>query len=228
MGEIIMITSGKGGVGKTTATALMGVQLSRLDKRVVMIDMDFGLRNLDLQFCMDERIRYNIADVLQGVCAPKQTYLRIGANLDMIPGSKSYDFAISEYALGKLMSQLRRQFDYVLIDTPAGITNIHQKLLPFVDDAIIITTWDKASLSDAVSMCRFLHTRDIQTYLILNELNKISTNRFMTKEILVFCDKYLNCEYLGRLPFQKNFMYVDTSKKIRNIADICSKIEKEE
>lgn len=224
MGEIIMITSGKGGVGKTTTTALMGVQLSRLDKKVVLMDMDFGLRNLDLQFFSEQKIRYNIVDVLQGICVPKQSCLQITDGLYMIPGTKDYNFSVSDYELSNLFSQLKKQFDYILVDTPAGINDIHRKLIPFVDKAILVMTWDKSSLSDAMAMSRLLQTGGIKNYLVINELGKNHTTKSMNKEVQFLCEQYLRCEYLGRLPFQKHLVMINLSKRIRSLEEICSKI----
>lgn len=125
MGEVITFTSGKGGVGKTTTTANVGAGLSLLDKKVVLVDTDIGLRNLDVVMGLENRILYNLVDVLTGRCRVKQALIRDKRypNLWIIPSSCSGDSKnnLNEKQMKNLLSDLRKEFDYVLVDSPAGI-----------------------------------------------------------------------------------------------------------
>ena len=124
MGEVFTFTSGKGGVGKTTTTANVGAGLSLLDKKVVLVDTDIGLRNLDVVMGLENRILYNLVDVLTGRCRVKQALIRDKRypNLWIIPSSCSGDSKnnLNEKQMKNLLSDLRKEFDYVLIDSPAG------------------------------------------------------------------------------------------------------------
>lgn len=224
MSKIVMIASGKGGVGKTTTTALLGAQLSRFDKKVVMIDVDFGLRNLDLLFSLDNRIRYNIADVLQGVCSIKQACISVMPGLYLIPGTKNYHFSFSPFCIERMLKELSEQFDYILFDTSAGITDVHRQLLPYMDASVLVITWDEASLSDALSIRRLLQEKDIPCYLLLNELKPISLAVFIKREIPGYCEHFLNCKYLGRIPYHKNLQRWNFQKNFPSIENVCLKL----
>ena len=124
MGEVIVITSGKGGVGKTTTTANIGAGLSWLGKKVIVIDTDLGLRNLDVVMGLENQIVYNLVDVIEGTCRLKQAAIRDRRyeNLYLLPSAQTKDkSAISPEQMKKLASELKEEFDYVLLDCPAGI-----------------------------------------------------------------------------------------------------------
>ena len=124
MCEVIVITSGKGGVGKTTTTANLGSGLAALGKKVVMIDTDIGLRNLDVVMGLENRIVYNLVDVVEGACRVKQALIRDKRypGLYLLPSAQTRDkTAVNEHQMLKLIEHLRPQFDYVLLDCPAGI-----------------------------------------------------------------------------------------------------------
>lgn len=224
MSKIVMIASGKGGVGKTTATAMLGAQLSRLDKKTVMIDVDFGLRNLDLLFSLDERIRYNIADVLQGICSINQACVSVMPGLYLIPGTQNHHFSVSGIALERMLKDLSDKFDYILFDTSAGITDTHEQLLPYMDVSVLVTTWDAASLSDALSIRRFLQQEDIPCYLLLNELKPIPLALFLKREIPGYCEHFLDCRYAGNIPYRKKIQDWNFQKKVPAIENICLKL----
>src|SRR5690554_4767954 len=124
MGEVIVITSGKGGVGKTTTTANIGAGLALLGKKVVLIDTDIGLRNLDVVMGLENRIVYDIVDVMEGACRLKQALIKDKRyeGLYLLPAAQTKDKnAIDTEQMQKLSLELKEQFDYVLIDCPAGI-----------------------------------------------------------------------------------------------------------
>ena len=124
MSEIIVVTSGKGGVGKTTVTANLGLGLAKLNKKVVVVDTDIGLRNLDVVLGLENRIVYNLIDVIEGSCRMKQALIRDKQcdNLCLLPSAQTRDkTAITPEQMIKLTDDLSEEFDYILLDCPAGI-----------------------------------------------------------------------------------------------------------
>ena len=123
MGEVIVITSGKGGVGKTTTTANIGTGLAKLGKSVVLIDTDIGLRNLDVVMGLENRIVYNLVDVIEGTCRINQALIKDKRtpNLYLLPSAQTKDkTAVSPEQMKKLADERRENFDYILMDCPAG------------------------------------------------------------------------------------------------------------
>lgn len=224
MSEIVMITSGKGGVGKTTATALLGIQLSRMDKKVVLIDTDFGLRNLDILFCIENQIRYNVADVLQGTCSTRQACIPLDDNLSVIPGTKDSAFIAESKQFTNMFHELMENFDYIMVDTSAGINETHHMLLPLVTQGILVMTWDQSSISDAISMSRMMHTRDIPLKTVLNEQSPAFRNHYSRQEMLYLCDHVLESEFVGCIPFQKQMLLSEHRRTRKSIQMICSKL----
>ena len=124
MCEVIVITSGKGGVGKTTTSANVGTGLARMGKKVCLIDTDIGLRNLDVVMGLENRIVYNLVDVVEGHCRVKQALIRDKRNpsLYLLPSAQTRDkTAVSPEQMIKMVTHLREQFDYIILDCPAGI-----------------------------------------------------------------------------------------------------------
>ena len=124
MSEVIVITSGKGGVGKTTTTANVGTGLAKEGKKVVLIDTDIGLRNLDVVMGLENRIVYNLVDVIEGNCRINQALIKDKRypTLYLLPSAQTRDkTAVSPEQMSKLTDQLKDEFDYILLDCPAGI-----------------------------------------------------------------------------------------------------------
>ena len=124
MSEVIVITSGKGGVGKTTTVANIGTGLAMLGKKVVVVDTDIGLRNLDVVLGLENRIVYNLVDVINGSCRLRQALIKDKRHpeLCLLPSAQTKDkSAVSPEQMIKLTDDLREQFDYILLDCPAGI-----------------------------------------------------------------------------------------------------------
>ena len=124
MSEIIVVTSGKGGVGKTTVTANIGLGLARLNKKVVVVDTDIGLRNLDVVLGLENRIVYNLIDVIEGNCRMKQALIRDKQcdTLFLLPSAQTKDkTAITPEQMVKLTEDLSEEFDYIILDCPAGL-----------------------------------------------------------------------------------------------------------
>lgn len=149
---IITITSGKGGVGKTTATANLGAALAANGKKVVVIDADIGLRNLDVVMGLENRIVYDLVDVVEGTCRLRQAMIKDKrlAKLYLIPAAQSRDkTAVTPGDMIELANQLRDEFDFVLIDSPAGIEQGFKNAVAPADRVIIITTPEVSAVRDA-------------------------------------------------------------------------------
>ena len=143
MSEVIVVTSGKGGVGKTTATANLGTGLAQLNKKVVLIDTDIGLRNLDVVMGLENRIVYNLVDVVEGNCRRKQALIKDKRypNLYLLPSAQTRDkTAVTPEQMIKLTEELREFFDYIILDCPAGIEQGFRNAIAGADRAIVVTT----------------------------------------------------------------------------------------
>ena len=174
MGEIIVITSGKGGVGKTTTTANIGVGLARLGKKVVVIDTDLGLRNLDVVMGLENRIVYNLVDVIAGNCRMKQALIKDKRydELYLLPSAQTKDkTAVSPEQMKKLTSELSETFDYVLLDCPAGIEQGFKNAIAGADRALVVTTPEVSAIRDADRIIGLLDEHKIRKKeLIINRI----------------------------------------------------------
>lgn len=174
MGEVIVITSGKGGVGKTTTTANIGIGLSQTGKKVIVIDTDLGLRNLDVVMGLENRIVYNLVDVIEGSCRLKQALIRDKRDpeLCLLPSAQTKDkSAVSPEQMQKLVSELKSEFDFILLDCPAGIEQGFQNAIAGADRAIVVTTPEVSAIRDADRIIGLLETRGIKkNELIINRL----------------------------------------------------------
>jgi septum site-determining protein MinD len=151
-GRVVTITSGKGGVGKTTSTANLGMGLARLGKKVVMIDADIGLRNLDIVMGLENRIVYDLVDVVEGRAKVKQAMIKHKQfpDLYLIPAAQTRDkSAVSPADMVQLCNELRRDFDFILIDSPAGIERGFRNALAPSDDILIVTNPEVSAVRDA-------------------------------------------------------------------------------
>jgi septum site-determining protein MinD len=150
--RVIVVTSGKGGVGKTTTTANLAVALAGMGNRVVAIDGDVGLRNLDVIMGLENRIVYTLIDALEGICRLKQTLIKDKRreNLSMIPTaqSKTKD-AVTAEQMVSVCNELRADFDYILVDSPAGIEAGFRNAAAGADEALVITTPEVSAVRDA-------------------------------------------------------------------------------
>lgn len=174
MGEVIVITSGKGGVGKTTTTANIGIGLSQLGKKVIVIDTDLGLRNLDVVMGLENRIVYNLVDVIEGSCRLKQALIRDKRfpELYLLPSAQTKDkTAVSPEQMRKLIADLKGEFDYILLDCPAGIEQGFENAIAGADRAIIVTTPEVSAIRDADRIIGLLEVHGIKRNdLIINRL----------------------------------------------------------
>lgn len=174
MSETIVITSGKGGVGKTTTSANVGTGLAILGKKVVLIDTDIGLRNLDVVMGLENRIVYNLVDVVEGNCRMKQALIKDKRypNLFLLPSAQTRDkTAVTPGQMVKLVEDLREEFDYILLDCPAGIEQGFQNAIAGADRAIVVTTPEVSAIRDADRIIGLLEAADMGTIeLIVNRI----------------------------------------------------------
>ena len=174
MGEVIVITSGKGGVGKTTTTANIGAGLSEAGKKVVVIDTDLGLRNLDVVMGLENLIVYNLVDVIEGSCRLKQALIRDKRyeNLYLLPSAQTKDkSAISPGQMKKLTSELKEDFDYILLDCPAGIEQGFHNAIAGADRALVVTTPEVSAIRDADRIIGLLEKSGLRdNALIINRI----------------------------------------------------------
>jgi septum site-determining protein MinD len=201
-GRIIVITSGKGGVGKTTATASLGAALAMQDRRVVVVDMDIGLRNLDVVMGLENRIVFNIVDVVKGKCRIQQAAIkdRRIKNLFLIPASQSdnKNVLIPEDMI-RFGGKLKEEFDYVLIDCPAGIERGFENSVAAADEAIVICTPEVASVRDADRVIGLLYSRSITPKLLVNRIvaQMVERGDMLSHEDIV---DVLSVDLLGLVP----------------------------
>ena len=174
MGEVIVVTSGKGGVGKTTTTANVGTGLAKLDKKVVLIDTDIGLRNLDVVMGLENRIVYNLVDVIEGNCKINQAFIKVKGynNFYLLPSAQTRDkTAVNPEQMKKLTDQLKEEFDYVIIDCPAGIEQGFMNAIAGADRALVVTTPEVSAVRDADRIIGLLEANEISRIdLIVNRL----------------------------------------------------------
>ena len=174
MSEVIVVTSGKGGVGKTTTSANVGTGLAAMGKRVVLIDTDIGLRNLDVVMGLENRIVYNLVDVVENKCRIKQALIKDKRHpsLYLMPSAQTKDkTAVTPEQMVRMINQLREQFDYIILDCPAGIEQGFKNAIAGADRALVVTTPEVSAVRDADRIIGLLESggiRDIR--LIINRL----------------------------------------------------------
>src|SRR5690625_1624592 len=174
MGEAIVITSGKGGVGKTTTTANIGTALALMDKKVCLIDTDIGLRNLDVIMGLENRIIYDIVDVVEGRCRLQQALIvdKRFESLALLPASQMSDkSAITREGMREIIAELKQDYEYIIIDCPAGIEQGFQSAIAGADQAIVVTTPERSSVRDADRIIGLLEQEEMdRPRLIINRI----------------------------------------------------------
>ncbi|KRN88970.1 septum site-determining protein MinD [Ligilactobacillus ceti] len=182
MGKAIVITSGKGGVGKSTTTANLGTALALADKKVCLVDLDIGLRNLDVILGLDNRIIYDIVDVAQGRARLHQAMIkdkRFNDKLFLIPAAQNTDkSALEPDEVKEIVDQLKDEFDYVLLDCPAGIEQGFANAVAGADQAIVITTPEIPSVRDADRVVGLLEQQNLEQppMLIISRIRRHMMN----------------------------------------------------
>jgi septum site-determining protein MinD len=172
-GRRIVVTSGKGGVGKTTTTANLGAALAKRGSRVILVDADIGLRNLDLVLGLEKRIVFDLVEVAEGRCQLRQALIKDKRfeSLSMLPAAQTRDKdAITESQFESIIAQAAQNADYVLIDCPAGIEGGFRNAVAGAKEAIIVTTPEVSAIRDADRVVGKLNDRALPMRLIVNRL----------------------------------------------------------
>lgn len=203
MGETIVITSGKGGVGKTTTTANIGTALASMGYKVVLIDTDIGLRNLDVVLGLENRIVYDLVDVANGNCRLKQALIKDKRfeNLVLLPAAQTKDKnAINPEQIKAICDQLREEFDYVLLDCPAGIEQGFRNAVAGADRGVVVTTPEVSAVRDADRIIGLLEAAELRNpRLVINRLRPSMVKRGDMMDINDMID-ILAIDLLGVVP----------------------------
>lgn len=209
MSEVIVITSGKGGVGKTTTTANIGAGLAKLGKKVVLVDTDIGLRNLDVVMGLENRIVYNLVDVVEGSCRMRQALIKDKRypNLSLMPSAQTRDkTAVTPEQMKKLIEELKEEFEYILLDCPAGIERGFQNAIAGATSAIIVTTPEVSAIRDADRIIGLLEANEIKSLSLI--VNKIRVNMVKRGDMMSVEDviDILAIDLLGIVPDDENIV----------------------
>ncbi|MCR5774580.1 MAG: septum site-determining protein MinD [Lachnospiraceae bacterium] len=203
MGEVIVITSGKGGVGKTTTTANIGTGLAKLGKKTVLVDTDIGLRNLDVVLGLENRIVYNVVDVVEGNCKLKQALIKDKRydGLFLLPAAQTRDkSAVTPEQMAKVAKELKDEFDYVIMDSPAGIEQGFKNAIAGADRGIIVTTPEVSAVRDADRIIGLLEANEMEDVrLVVNRLRSdmVESGNMMNAEDVV---EILGIKLIGVVP----------------------------
>ena len=165
MAKVLVVTSGKGGVGKTTTTAALGAALAQRGDKVVVVDFDVGLRNLDLVMGAERRVVFDLINVVQGVAKLPQALIRDKRleNLWLLPASQTRDKdALTEEGVGRVIADLRTRFDWVICDSPAGIERGASMAMRFADEAVIVTNPEVSSVRDSDRIIGMLDSKTVR------------------------------------------------------------------
>ena len=214
MGEVIVITSGKGGVGKTTTTANLGSALALAGKKVALVDTDIGLRNLDVVMGLENRIVYDIVDVIEEKCKVRQALIKDKRfkELFLLPAAQTRDkTAINEEQMKELVVKLKEEFDYILIDCPAGIEQGFKNAIVGADRAIVVTTAEISAIRDADRIIGLLESSDIKNpELIVNRLRPGMVKKGEMMDVDDIVD-LLSIDLIGVVP-DDEFIITQTNK----------------
>ena len=225
MSRVIVLTSGKGGVGKTTVTANLGMHLANKNYRVCMIDMDIGLNNLDVVMNMEDRVLYTMMDVIECKCRLKEALIQD----DFFPllyilssGGLNQNLTISLAQIKQIVSELSQLFDFVLIDCPAGIDAGFKRAVSCADEAIVVTTPHLSSVRDADKVVTILNSYDIVSKKFV--INRARGDLIQDKVMIDVYDigKTLGIDFGGVIP-EDDKVITNTSDNIKNYKIACNR-----
>ena len=214
LGKTFVITSGKGGVGKTTATANLGAGLALRGRKVVVIDTDIGLRNLDVVMGLENRIVYDLVDVVEGHCKLSQALIRDKQTKDLclIPAAQTRDkSSVTPDQMRDLCARLKEQFEYVLLDCPAGIEQGFRNAIAAAEQAVVVTTPEVSAIRDADRVIGLLEAAELPIpNLVINRLRvgMVKQGDMMDKKDIL---DLLSVKLLGMVP-DDNDIIVSTNK----------------
>ena len=223
MSEVIVVTSGKGGVGKTTTSANLGICLSKLGHKVVLVDTDIGLRNLDVVMGLENRVVYNLVDVIEGKCRLRQALIKDRAynGLYLLPTAQIRDKTdVTPEHMRKLAEQLKEEFEYIIMDCPAGIEQGFRNAIAGADRALVVTTPEVSAIRDADRIIGLLEAEEIGSIdLIVNRLrmDMIRRGDMMSVEDVV---EILGRNLIGAIPDDEQVV-ISTNQGISLIEKDC-------
>ena len=214
MAKVIVVTSGKGGVGKTTSTANIGAGLALKGKKVLLIDTDIGLRNLDVVIGLENRIVYDLVDVIEGRCRVNQALIKDKRcpELFLLPAAQIREKSdINEEQMVNLIKDIRDDFDFILIDCPAGIEQGFKNAISAADEAIVVTTPEISATRDADRVIGLLESNEIKKiHLLINRLRieMVKAGNMLNVDDIL---EILAISLLGVIPDDENIV-ISTNK----------------
>jgi len=213
LGIVIAVISGKGGVGKTTATANLGLGIAMNDKKCVVVDFDIGQRNLDMILGLENRVVYDMVQVMDGEANLKQALIKSKANenLHFLAASQTKDKSVlNSEKVAKLVAELKESFDFVILDAPAGIESGYEHTIEFADAAIVVVNPEVSSIRDADRAIGILDSKsakvkngeDVAKYLIINRIvaDMVESGEMLKSDDIL---EILNIKILGKVPEDK-------------------------
>lgn len=225
MGEVVVVTSGKGGVGKTTATANIGTALAAQGQRVALVDTDIGLRKLDLVLGLENRIVFHLIDVTSGTCQLKQALIRDKRleGLYFLPAAQTRDkTAVTPEQMQKLCAELKEDFDYVLIDCPAGIEQGFKNAVAGADRALVVTNPEISAVRDADRIIGLLEAAEVPNpRLIINRIRPSMVKRGNMLDVEDILDN-LRIDLIGVVPEDERIL-VSTNRGEPAVLDNSSR-----
>lgn len=235
MAKKIVITSGKGGVGKTTITANLGFALSNLGAKTLLVDVDFGLNNLDVVLGVENKVSYDINDVLNNHCRIKQALIQCNAkrNFFVLPsGNISSPSIISGQNIKLMLDSVEKLFDYIILDCPAGLDSGFHRAVSCADQAIVITTPNLSSIRDADKVISVLKGYELENISLV--VNRARGDLIMNSKMMLPSDieQLLKIQLIGVLPEEDNIFLssgnklsarTDSSKSYKLIANCIHK-----
>ena len=209
MSEVIVVTSGKGGVGKTTTTSNIGAALAAAGKKVILIDTDIGLRNLDLVMGLENRVVFNLVDAIEGACKIKSAVIKDKRfpGLSLLPAAQTKDKdAVNEEQMKKLCEELKESYDYIVLDCPAGIEQGFKNAVAGADRAIVVTTPEVSAVRDADKIIGMLNAYGVTEYKLL--VNRVRVDMVKRGDMINLDDimDILGIQLIGVVPDDENII----------------------
>ncbi len=225
MGTVIAVISGKGGVGKTTTTANLGLGIAMNSKKCAIVDFDIGQRNLDMIIGLENRVVYDMVQVMDGDCTIPQAIIKskVNENLHFLAASQTKDKSVlTSQKVEKLVKDLKASYDFVILDAPAGIESGFEHTIEFADEAIIVVNPEVSSIRDADRAIGILDAKsqrvkeghDVQKYLIINRINPamVQSGEMLKSDDIL---DILNIKLIGKIPEDKSI--IDASNQGRPV-----------
>jgi septum site-determining protein MinD len=209
MTRVIVVTSGKGGVGKTTVTANLSTALAHLGKRVLAIDADIGLRNLDMILGLENRIVYDIVDVVEGRVPPEKAFVKDkrGFSLHLLPAAQTKDKeAVNAEQMMDIVESVKDEFDYILIDSPAGIESGFKTAAAPATEALVVVNPEVSSVRDAdriIGLLESMEKEDIKLIVNRIRLKQVKKGEMLSVEDI---EEILQIPKVGIIPDEEKMV----------------------